>query len=421
MIQPALEKMGEAVREIFTYIKENWQLLATLGGIIGGIATAIGLYNAVAAIKAAMAAAEVTTVWGLVAAYAAQAAAMIVAIAPYVLIVAAIAAVIAIIVLCVKYWDEIVAAVKKAAEAIWNAIKAAWDWIAYLFSNIASWFYDHIIKPIAEFFVGLWEGIVSAYHTVIDPWIEIFTRIAAIVDEKIIQPIKNFFAQLWSDIKSIFSAVGSWFNEKIIQPVTSAFTKIWQKIKDGAAAAWEGIKKPFSAVATWFKDIFSKAWQAVKNVFSTGGKIFDGIKEGIVSAFKTVVNAIIRGINKVISVPFNAINSVLKKIKSIEIVGVKPFSWVSTFSVPKIPELEKGGVLKKGQIGLLEGNGAEAVVPLEKNTEWITKVAEMLGGRMGGTNRPIYLMLDKKVLAEGTVEGINDITRLTGNLPLVLA
>ena len=108
------------------------------------------------------------------------------------------------------------------------------------------------------------------------------------------------------------------------------------------------------------------AWQAVKNVFSTGGKVFDGIKDGIVKAFKTVVNAIIRGINKVIKVPFDGINWALGKIKSIEIVGIKPFNWISTINTPQIPELEKGGVLKKGQVGLLEGKGDEAVVPLEK-------------------------------------------------------
>lgn len=38
----------------------------------------------------------------------------------------------------------------------------------------------------------------------------------------------------------------------------------------------------------------------------------------------------------------------------------------------------KGGVLEKGQVGLLEGTGAEAVVPLERNKAWLSKVAEDL-------------------------------------------
>ena len=45
-----------------------------------------------------------------------------------------------------------------------------------------------------------------------------------------------------------------------------------------------------------------------------------------------------------------------------------------------------GGVLKKGEIGLLEGSGAEAVVPLERNKYWIKAVAEdMLQSIKGGS------------------------------------
>ena len=40
--------------------------------------------------------------------------------------------------------------------------------------------------------------------------------------------------------------------------------------------------------------------------------------------------------------------------------------------------MEKGGVLKKGEVGLLEGNGAEAVVPLDQNKKWINAVAQQM-------------------------------------------
>jgi hypothetical protein len=44
-----------------------------------------------------------------------------------------------------------------------------------------------------------------------------------------------------------------------------------------------------------------------------------------------------------------------------------------------------GGILKRGQIALLEGEGAEAVVPLEKHTEWIAAVGRELAGYLAGT------------------------------------
>ena len=154
---------------------------------------------------------------------------------------------------------------------------------------------------------------------------------------------------------------------------------LWDAMKTGAVEAWEGIKKTFGSVADWFTNVFKTAWEGVKAVFSTGDKIFDGIVDGIVDGFKTVVNAIIRGINKVVAMPFNAINKVLDKIKNVNILGVEPFkNIISTIDVPQIPELKNGGVLAKGQVGLLEGDGAEAVVPLENNKEWIAATAEEL-------------------------------------------
>ena len=285
---------------------------------------------------------------------------------------------------------------------IWNALTAA-------FSTVGNWVYEHIIAPVANFFKGLWEGIVSAFHTVIDPWIEIVKRASVWVNDNIIKPVKEFFSKLWNDIVGIFKGAASWFNNTVIQPIANVFSKIWNTIKDGASKAWEGIKNVFKPVADWFKNIFSKAWQAVKNVFSTGGKIFDGIKDGIVKAFKTVVNAIIKGINKVISIPFNAINAVLSKIHGISILGVSPFSWVHTFNVPQIPLLAEGTVVDKGARPAIIGeDGAEAVVPLEKHTGWIKNVARQLHEFSLETTANISDVLPEKLMTSEDHQAIRE-------------
>lgn len=194
------------------------------------------------------------------------------------------------------------------------------------------------------------------------------------------EAFREFWIKLWEGIKKAAKAVADWFVEAW-ENVSSFFSNMWTKLGDGARNAWQGIKDTFSKVGTFFSETFRKAWEGVKKVFSVGGKIFDGIKDGIVSAFKTVVNAIIRGINKVVKLPFQGLNNVLDSIHNVEIVGVKPFDWLTWRApIPKIPELARGGVLEKGQVGLLEGDGAEAVVPLEKNTHWLEKVAEKLSG-----------------------------------------
>lgn len=242
----------------------------------------------------------------------------------------------------IRFFRESFNIIKELGEGCWKAIKAIW-------SVVSKWFNDNVIEPVKKVFTGLWDGVKEAAGTA------------------------------WENVKAAWSLVETWFTDNVSTPVKKVFTGIWDGIKKGATDAWEGIKKVFSVVSDWFKNTFAEAWQKVKDVFSAGGKVFEGIKDGIVETFKTVVNAIIRGINKVIKVPFDAINKILEKIKKVEIAGVKPFSnLITTLTVPQIPELAKGGILKRGQVGLLEGNGAEAVVPLENNRKWIAATAQAL-------------------------------------------
>lgn len=173
--------------------------------------------------------------------------------------------------------------------------------------------------------------------------------------------------------------------EALWETVKAIFKAGFDNLRNGASDAWEGIKTVFSKVADFFGDTFSSAWERVKAVFSTGGKIFDGIKEGIVSAFTATVNAIIRGINKVVTVPFESINDILDKLQGIEVLGISPFEGlVSRISIPQIPELAYGGILKRGQLGLLEGKNDEAVIPLQNNIEGMRRIAGMLAKEMGG-------------------------------------
>lgn len=322
-----------------------------------------------------------------------------------------------------NFWQGLWENIKSAAGAAWTAISGfftgafekvteagsglieffsgLWESIKEIFTPIAQWLNDNIFQPIMNFFQPVVDFFNTAFQIIGQlaegTWEAIkllWGEAAKWFNNKIIKPVKTYFNNLWNGIKTaaqtawngiktIWQAVSGWFNNTIIKPVKGYFEGMWSKLKSGAQDAWDGVKKVFGGIASWFEKKFSNAWQKVKDVFSTGGKVFDGVKDGIVSAFKTVVNAIIKGINKVIAIPFNAINDTLNKIKNVKIGPAKPFKkLISRFDVPEIPELAEGGVLRKGQLGLLEGNGAEAVVPLHQNKAWIAKTARDLRGAL---------------------------------------
>lgn len=376
-LQEVLEKAGESIGKIMGFITDNWDIIVTIAAIIGGITTAIGLYNAVAAIKAAMAALEVTTVWGLVAAYTAQAAAMIVALAPYLLIVAAIAAVIAIIVLCVKHWDTIKEATAKAFEAIKEAVQVAIDFIIELFKKIISWVADNwqglllfLVNPFAGAFKLIYDNC-EGFKNIVD---------------NATQAIKNFFQKLWEGIKNIFSKVGSWFSEKFQQAV-------------------DGIKRVFSSITSFF----SNTWSKIKSIFtSVGSAIGDAISGAVKGAINKVLSFATKTINNFIS----AINTAIGIINAIPGVNIRKLSKLS------VPQLAKGGIVDSATLAVIGERGKEAVVPLENNTEWL----DMLEARLNkGSNQPIILQVDGKTFGQIAVSSINDLTTLTGSLPLKLA
>lgn len=239
-----------------------------------------------------------------------------------------------------------------------------------------------VLPQIIDAFVGLFLLIVENFAEIIDPIIEALPDVINSLTDAIIRNLPQIIMGIIKLVGMIIARIpqillGLW------QTITHFFSEAWnqwvapnkEKILGFFRGIWEGIKGAFSAVTTWFRNVFSKAWQAVKNVFSAGGRVFEGIKEGIAGVFHTVVNAIIRGINAVIAAPFNAINGIFNRLRGISILRLTPFSWLPTLAVPQIPQLATGGVLERGQMGLLEGTGAEAVVPLEKNTGWIKRVA----------------------------------------------
>ena len=271
--------------------------------------------------------------------------------------------------------------------------KEIWESIKKIFKDLPKWFKDIFTKAwkkikdawskVGEWFKNLWNGIKNTFSKV-GEWFKGIFQGAWDGIKNIWSAVTGWFTEKWNGIKNIFASVPTWFKDKF----KAAWTNVksaFSAFKDFFKGLWTGIKNTFASVPTWFKDKFKAAWQKVKDVFSKGGKVFEGIKDGIVSAFKSVVNAIIRGINKVIKIPFDAINGVFRKLKGISILGVKPFGWLNEFSVPQIPELARGGILKRGEVGLLEGTGAEAVVPLENNREWVRKVAEDMADELGTT------------------------------------
>ena len=262
--------------------------------------------------------------------------------------------------------------------------------------------------------------------------------------------IAGFLEGILEGIKNI----GSWLKEHVVDPFVNGFKSLFgihspstvmqeqggyimDGLKNGITgkiasviATFTGLKEKiqsvFSNITIWFRDKFSEAWQAVKDVFSSGGAIFEGIKEGILEGLKVVVNALISGINQVISIPFNGINSALRKIRDAEILGIRPFSWISTISIPQIPRLATGAVIPPNRefMAVLgdqkHGTNIEAPEDLirkivrEESGVGNSEVVALLQAILQATKDGKTIMVGKTVLGRTAASAINDLTISSG-------
>ena len=238
--------------------------------------------------------------------------------------------------------------------------------------------------------------------------------------------VKEVASAVWNKIKEIWSSVGEWFRTKVVEPVAKWFSGMWNGLKNGASNAWQGIKDIFSSVGRFFSDTFSRAWNAVKNIFSTGGKVFTGIKDGISNAFKAIVNGLIGGINRIVSAPFNAINNMLNGIRSISILGAKPFQGMWSHNpvrVPSIPRLATGTVVPAnyGEFAAILGDNkreTEIVSPLSTMKQAMKEALKESGNNNGGTTI-LKVYLEGKQVYQEVVKQNNQNTRRTGVNALV--
>lgn len=267
---------------------------------------------------------------------------------------------------------------------------------------------------------GAWIPLLIAAIAAVVVWI--VAKWTAIKDwiSKTISSIDAAFEQHLANVEAGVAAAVDWVIEKWTA-VKDWFRGLWEKVASGASSAWEGIKNAFKSVPEWFQSKFRDAWQKVKDVFSTGGRIWSGIKEGIENTFRAVVNAIIRGMNTIIAMPFNKINSMLNTIRNAHFLGISPFQnlWgVNPLPVPQIPMLARGAVIPANRQFLAvlgdqrNGNNLEAPESLLRQI-----VREEAGG--AGSRYEFIARLDRRTLFDEVITEAKLRKGQTGKNPLV--
>ena len=235
--------------------------------------------------------------------------------------------------------------------------------------------------------VKYWEEIKNFFQGGIDwltgksDWVhEMFgDTIGSIYDMFVnnLQQILNFFDSTFKMIKGIFDG--------IIQFIKGVFTGDWDK-------AWQGIKQIFSSIFEGIKGIATSVFNIIKNIVVTIGSTVGNI---IAGAFKAVVNAVLRAIESILNTPIRAINGLIGIINAVPGINL---GRLPTFNLPR---LAKGGIISQPTQAIIGEAGKEAVVPLENNMEWLDILADKLASKIGGGDSPFIINMDSRIIQRG--------------------
>ena len=231
------------------------------------------------------------------------------------------------------------------------------------------------------------------------------------------------------EIKAILNKVSNWLKSvfckdwrevfgNTIGTVLNGFVKIVGDIMGNA-------KKMLNGIIDFIRGVFTgnwkRAWQGIKDIFSGA---FGGLK----SVARAPINGIIALINGALSAITSGINAVKRALNKISVdipswvpgFGGKKFGFnFSMSSAPRIPMLANGGIATRSTIANIGEAGREAVLPLDRNTEWMNTLVDKIAARQ--QPQKVVLQVGEKELGWATIGAINGITKQTGTLQLTFA
>ena len=241
-----------------------------------------------------------------------------------------------------------------------------------------------VVSGIISFITMVVTYVGTAIATILGfimPIVQIVATIVANIWSVILTVAQN----IWSKVSEVVTAIIG-FVSNLFKTVSDIINNIWSKIQDTMNRVGDKVKgvidninKYFNNIKSTVSDVFNGIWSKVQGVMDNVGNKISNVLQGIQnswSGLKGFVSGVFGGIEGAVSSLVGSVKGMVNGVIGGINGAIGIINKIPGVHIGRIPRLERGGVLKRGQIGLLEGNGAEAVVPLEKNKAWIRAVAK---------------------------------------------
>lgn len=200
---------------------------------------------------------------------------------------------------------------------------------------------------------------------------------------------------------------------KLIAGILAAIPSLIKAVPQIITALYNGLKAGIKNMMSLGRDLITGIWSGISDkvgwitdkIKSFGKDVIKSIKGifGIASPSKVMKSLI--GKNLALGIGEGFVNTMTDVNKDI-IKSMEPLTQARSFDIV-------------GEVDVPQSLNTARTPMKPINTE--NTSVDKLAGAITSQKGRIVLKIDKKVLGEATVEGINDITKLTGEIPLLIA
>lgn len=281
---------------------------------------------------------------------------------------------------------EVLAKVLDSARVGWEKLKAVGG---------------ELVLTLNDKFSDVWDKVKGKWDS-----IKTKTQELAITLKDKFTSVWNGIKEKWTNFKSKFGA----YTKEVTIKLKDKFTNIWNKLKE----KWKNFKSKFGgktskSLTLSLTDKFSSAWKRIKGAWNAIKSKTATLTFGFKNLLKDKWNALARAVNGAKSRAPAIVSAVL----------------------PSMPYLAQGGYVKKNtpQLAMIGDNKtegeivapesklmamAEEVAKSNQNTELLTAILNAIN------NIDTNVYLDGEKIKNNTVKRINQHTRQTGRLELIV-
>lgn len=236
-----------------------------------------------------------------------------------------------------------------------------------------------LVNRLAPLIVELLPGLIQS---LLPPFINVVTQIAIVLIReapKILTMILNGFLAALPDIVNalvealpqIIDAIIQFLtNPDTIQMLIEAAIQLFMALVMAVPQILGGLVQAFGALVAGL-------WNAIVNMFAKFAADFGEFISGI---FKGAINGVLQFIENFINAPIDLLNGFIGIINN-------AFGWIGVnlgyIDRIRLPRLAQGGFVDGATTAMIGEDGAEAVLPLENNTDnWAGLLAQTLVAEM---------------------------------------